>query len=287
MKSFDISSTEKSADFFGAIELQKARFIGGEAAMTFDSQEATVMIPKGHLLVRLPFELVCKFMSAAPITFSLVPFGRSAGIGLRQAKNLVFVKFPSSVHFRPSAPQKSFPNLHVKAAMTESSSVSRGTGVPHFELSEPLTGKVLKLTAVNTIATGVSCHHGVHIIYTFTFEVMFLCNHCPFVKHLKKGIVKLTNNYMEKGLAVVAISSNSTLTHPQDGPDFMAEEAKKHLTFHFHICLMSLKMQHGHLELFAHRSFFFTKRKDRGSLSFSTMANLTTHDQIMVFQSQE
>ncbi|XP_030465338.1 uncharacterized protein LOC115684647 isoform X3 [Syzygium oleosum] len=58
------------------------------------------------------------------------------------------------------------------------------------------------------------------------FQVMFTCNHCPFVKHLKKDIVKLTNFYMKKGLAAVAISSNSVMTHPQDGPEFMAEEAK-------------------------------------------------------------
>ncbi|XP_028806791.1 uncharacterized protein LOC114761561 isoform X2 [Neltuma alba] len=58
------------------------------------------------------------------------------------------------------------------------------------------------------------------------FQVMFICNHCPFVKHLKKDIVKLTNFYMQKGLAVIAISSNSVTTHPQDGPEFMAEEAK-------------------------------------------------------------
>ncbi|XP_031395140.1 uncharacterized protein LOC116206409 isoform X2 [Punica granatum] len=58
------------------------------------------------------------------------------------------------------------------------------------------------------------------------FQVMFICNHCPFVKHLKKDIVKLADFYMKKGLAVVAISSNSITTHPQDGPKFMAEEAK-------------------------------------------------------------
>ncbi|CAA7058270.1 unnamed protein product [Microthlaspi erraticum] len=57
--------------------------------------------------------------------------------------------------------------------------------------------------------------------------VMFICNHCPFVVHLKKDIVKLSNFYMQKGLAVVAISSNSVVTHPQDGPEFMAEDAKK------------------------------------------------------------
>ncbi|XP_042476060.1 uncharacterized protein LOC122057807 isoform X3 [Macadamia integrifolia] len=58
------------------------------------------------------------------------------------------------------------------------------------------------------------------------FQVMFICNHCPFVKHLKKDIVKLANFYMKKGLAVVAISSNSVVTHPEDGPEFMTEEAK-------------------------------------------------------------
>ncbi|KAJ0558294.1 putative Thioredoxin-like superfamily [Helianthus annuus] len=48
-----------------------------------------------------------------------------------------------------------------------------------------------------------------------TLLVMFICNHCPFVKHLKKNIVKLTNLYMKKGLGVVAIPSNSIVTHPQ------------------------------------------------------------------------
>ncbi|KAJ0599028.1 putative redoxin [Helianthus annuus] len=56
--------------------------------------------------------------------------------------------------------------------------------------------------------------------------VMFICNHCPFVKHLKKDIVKLTNLYMKKGLGVVAIPSNSIVTQPQDGPVFMAEDAR-------------------------------------------------------------
>ncbi|XP_051139013.1 uncharacterized protein LOC127256839 isoform X2 [Andrographis paniculata] len=59
---------------------------------------------------------------------------------------------------------------------------------------------------------------------------MFICNHCPFVKHLRKDLVKLSNFYMKKGLGVIAISSNSVTTHPQDGPEFMAEEAK---TFKF------------------------------------------------------
>ncbi|KAJ6816468.1 uncharacterized protein M6B38_416910 [Iris pallida] len=101
--------------------------------------------------------------------------------------------------------------LQIRAARTESSGVSLGFRAPHFELSEPLTGKVWSLDEFESYPA---------------LLVMFICNHCPFVKHLKKDIVKLANFYMPKGLAVVAISSNSTITHPQDGPEFMAEEAK-------------------------------------------------------------
>ncbi|XP_042964051.1 uncharacterized protein LOC122298396 isoform X2 [Carya illinoinensis] len=101
--------------------------------------------------------------------------------------------------------------LVVRAARTESKGASLGSKAPHFELPEPLTGKVWKLDDFEPYPA---------------LLVMFVCNHCPFVKHLKKAIVKLTNFYMKKGLAVVAISSNSIATHPQDGPQFMAEEAK-------------------------------------------------------------
>ncbi|KAK2985460.1 hypothetical protein RJ640_030987 [Escallonia rubra] len=100
--------------------------------------------------------------------------------------------------------------LVVRAARTESKGVSLGFRAPHFELLEPLTGKVWKLEDFESYPA---------------LLVMFICNHCPFVKHLKKDIVKLSNFYFKKGLAVVAISSNSVATHPQDGPDFMAEDA--------------------------------------------------------------
>uniref|UniRef100_J3LBB5 Glutaredoxin-dependent peroxiredoxin n=1 Tax=Oryza brachyantha TaxID=4533 RepID=J3LBB5_ORYBR len=54
-----------------------------------------------------------------------------------------------------------------------------------------------------------------YLCFVSSFQVMFVCNHCPFVKHLKKDIAKLSSFYMEKGLAAVAISSNSIVTHPQ------------------------------------------------------------------------
>ncbi|KAK9748822.1 hypothetical protein RND81_02G083000 [Saponaria officinalis] len=107
-------------------------------------------------------------------------------------------------------PRKS-PSLVIRSARTESKSVSLGFRAPDFALSEPLTGKTWTLQDFEAYPA---------------LLVMFICNHCPFVIHLKKGIVQLTNFYMKKGLAVVAISSNSVVTHPQDGPEFMAEEAK-------------------------------------------------------------
>nr|XP_016443286.1 PREDICTED: uncharacterized protein LOC107768657 isoform X2 [Nicotiana tabacum] len=90
--------------------------------------------------------------------------------------------------------------LVIRAARTESKGVSLGFRAPNFELTEPLTGKVWKLDDFEPYPA---------------LLVMFICNHCPFVIHLKKDIVKLSNFYMKKGLAVVGISSNSVVTHPQ------------------------------------------------------------------------
>ncbi|XP_047266342.1 uncharacterized protein LOC107867717 isoform X2 [Capsicum annuum] len=117
--------------------------------------------------------------------------------------------------------------LVIRAARTESKGVSLGFRAPNFELTEPLTGKVWKLEDFE--AYPALLNYLEKVLERFDMkdakQVMFICNHCPFVIHLKKEIVKLSNFYMKKGLAVVAISSNSVVTHPQDGPEFMAQEA--------------------------------------------------------------
>lgn len=56
--------------------------------------------------------------------------------------------------------------------------------------------------------------------------VMFICNHCPFVLHLRSALADFASEYIPKGLAIVGISSNDVSTHPQDGPEQMKEEAK-------------------------------------------------------------
>ena len=57
--------------------------------------------------------------------------------------------------------------------------------------------------------------------------IMIICSHCPFVKHVEKGISDLDNDYGDL-VDFLAISSNSLVTHPQDGPDNLAEQANTH-----------------------------------------------------------
>ena len=57
--------------------------------------------------------------------------------------------------------------------------------------------------------------------------VMFTCQHCPFVRHIRRGFVSFTREYQPRGLAVVAINANDIAAYPQDGPDAMREESRE------------------------------------------------------------
>ncbi|HMB04331.1 MAG TPA: thioredoxin family protein [Isosphaeraceae bacterium] len=54
--------------------------------------------------------------------------------------------------------------------------------------------------------------------------VIFLCNHCPYVKHVRHELAKLTREYRDKGVASVGISSNDVASYPDDRPELMARE---------------------------------------------------------------
>lgn len=58
--------------------------------------------------------------------------------------------------------------------------------------------------------------------------VMFICNHCPFVKHIAEKLGPVTAQFMAAGAAVVGISSNDIKAHPADSPEKMTEEAAAH-----------------------------------------------------------
>ena len=56
--------------------------------------------------------------------------------------------------------------------------------------------------------------------------VMFICNHCPFVKHVRDELVKLAHDYQPKEVAIVAVNSNDWSAYPDDSPEMMEKEAR-------------------------------------------------------------
>ncbi len=56
--------------------------------------------------------------------------------------------------------------------------------------------------------------------------VMFMCNHCPYVKHVAQELAKIARQYQSKGFAFVGISSNDVTSHPEDSPEMMKVEAQ-------------------------------------------------------------
>jgi peroxiredoxin len=56
--------------------------------------------------------------------------------------------------------------------------------------------------------------------------VAFICNHCPYVKHIRSSFAEFARNYQARGVAIVAINSNDAESYPDDSPEKMAEEAR-------------------------------------------------------------
>lgn len=57
--------------------------------------------------------------------------------------------------------------------------------------------------------------------------VMFICNHCPFVKHVADELARLANDYVPRGIAIVGINSNDSTKYPEDSPEQMIHEAEQ------------------------------------------------------------
>jgi peroxiredoxin len=85
-----------------------------------------------------------------------------------------------------------------------------GTRAPSFRLPEPATGRMISR---DDFAKAPA------------LLVIFLCNHCPYVKHVRREIARTVAEYQARGLAAVGISSNDIASHPQDGPEMMGKEA--------------------------------------------------------------
>lgn len=96
-------------------------------------------------------------------------------------------------------------------AMTASTMLPLGTEAPDFVLPDA------KGTLVSASDFGDAR----------ALVVVFLCNHCPFVKHVIDGLVKLTKEYQPRGIAVVGISANDVRQFPEDRPEKMAQFARE------------------------------------------------------------
>lgn len=91
-------------------------------------------------------------------------------------------------------------------AETATIQIPLGFKAPDFTLFEPFSGKSMSLNEL--------------ISYKATV-IMFICNHCPYVKHVQDELVKLANDYIPKGIAFIAISSNDIVNYPEDAPEKM------------------------------------------------------------------
>ena len=104
--------------------------------------------------------------------------------------------------------------------MVSSTMLELGTPAPAFSLPDVVSGETITL---DTFA-GKSA-----------LVVMFICQHCPFVKHVQDEIARLGQDYVPKNVGILAISSNSVQTHPQDGPENLKAMAET-LNFNFPYC---------------------------------------------------
>ena len=104
---------------------------------------------------------------------------------------------------------------------TASTMLPLGTKLPDFEL-DVVPGINL---ATDDSLTGLSQIRSVDLIKKPLF-LMVICAHCPFVKHIESGITSLFSTFGED-VQFLAISSNSLITHPQDSPEFLADQANK------------------------------------------------------------
>ena len=97
-------------------------------------------------------------------------------------------------------------------ALVESNTSELGAKAPDFRLLDTITAQ----------------HKGLDELQGENGTVvMFICNHCPYVKHVNKGLVAIAKEYQSKGIAFIAISSNDVKSHPEDGPVLMKKNAEE------------------------------------------------------------
>lgn len=94
--------------------------------------------------------------------------------------------------------------------LTYSKPLSLGEKAPEFSLPDTISGQIKTLQELKSAKVTV---------------VMFICNHCPYVKHMIKPLVAFVKKYQKQGVSFIAISSNDIETYPQDNPEAMKQLA--------------------------------------------------------------
>jgi len=105
-------------------------------------------------------------------------------------------------------------------ALTASTMLSLGTQAPDFHLADVVSGEIISLSSFADKKA---------------LLVMFICRHCPFVKHIKEELAQLGLDYFKSDLGIVAISANDANNYPDDSPDSLKAMATE-LGFKFPLC---------------------------------------------------
>ncbi len=95
-----------------------------------------------------------------------------------------------------------------------------GTPAPDFSLPDVVSGKTIGLSSFKDDAA---------------LLVMFICRHCPFVKHVQTELARLGDDYRSRGVGIVAISANDVANYPDDSPENLKAMARE-LSFNFPFC---------------------------------------------------
>ncbi len=103
---------------------------------------------------------------------------------------------------------------------TASTMLALGTAAPEFQLPDVTSGKTISLDTFSS---------------SKALLVMFICQHCPFVKHVQNELSKIGQDYNQQPLGIVAISANDVANYPNDSPEKLKEMAEE-LNFNFPIC---------------------------------------------------
>ena len=103
---------------------------------------------------------------------------------------------------------------------TASTMLALGTAAPKFELQDVVSGETVSLADFSDRQA---------------LLLMFICQHCPFVKHVQDELARIGQDYDQQPLGIVAISANDVANYPQDAPEKLKQMAQE-LNFNFPVC---------------------------------------------------